>query len=74
VVRSEEILTQNHYRQRPPQPEITADEWLWVTTLDSQVFPAPQVRRLGHDRWKLENNGWKDLTQNSAFKHGFLHA
>jgi hypothetical protein len=32
------------------------------------------VRRLGHDRWKLENNGWNDLTQNWAFKHGFLHA
>jgi hypothetical protein len=22
----------------------------------------------------LENNGWNDLTQNWAFKHGFLHA
>jgi len=32
------------------------------------------VRRLGHERWKLENNGWNDLTQNGAFKHGFLHA
>ena len=32
------------------------------------------MRRLGHDRWKLENNGWNDLTQNWAFKHGFLHA
>jgi hypothetical protein len=28
----------------------------------------------GHDRWKQENNGWNDLTQNWAFKHGFLHA
>jgi hypothetical protein len=32
------------------------------------------VRGLGHDRWKQENNGWNDLTQNWAFKHGFLHA
>lgn len=74
VVRSEETLTQNHYRQRQLQPETTDHEWLWITTLDSQAFPAPQVRRLGHDRWKLENNGWNDLTQNWAFKHGFLHA
>jgi hypothetical protein len=22
----------------------------------------------------MENNGWNDLTQNWAFKHGFLHA
>ena len=74
VVRSEETLTQNHYRRRELRPETTDHEWLWVTTLDSQAFPATLVRRLGHDRWKQENNGWNDLTQNWAFKHGFLHA
>jgi hypothetical protein len=47
---------------------------MWVTTLDTQAFPAPVVRSLGHDRWKNENNGWNDLTQNWALKHGFLHA
>jgi hypothetical protein len=79
VVRSEEKLT----RRGKLQPETTAPggapnraprEWLWITTLDAQAFPATLVRRLGHDRWKLENNGWNDLTQNWAFKHGFLHA
>jgi hypothetical protein len=29
---------------------------------------------VGHARWKNENNGWNDLTQHWAFKHGFLHA
>jgi len=74
VVRSEETLTENHYRQRRRQPETTSHEWLWITTLASTVFSAQQVRQLGHDRWKLENNGWNDLTQNWAFKHGYLHA
>src|SRR5581483_9708144 len=74
VVRSEEKLTQNHYRAGKLQAETTDHEWLWITTLDAQAFPAAVVRRLGHDRWKLENNGWNDLTQNWAFKHGFLHA
>jgi hypothetical protein len=74
VVRSEEKLTQNHYRRGELQSETTEHEWLWFTTLDSQAFPTTLVRRLGHDRWKLENNGWNDLTQNWAFKHGFLHA
>lgn len=36
--------------------------------------PKKSSRRLGHDRWKQENNSWNDLTQNWAFKHGFLHA
>ena len=74
VVRSEESLTQNHYRRNELTAETTEHEWLWITTLDSKAFPATVVRRLGHDRWKQENNGWNDLTQNWAFKHGFLHA
>jgi hypothetical protein len=74
VVRSEETITQNHYRLGQLQSATTDHEWLWITTLDSQVFPPQLVRRLGHDRWKQENNGWNDLTQNWAFKHGFLHA
>jgi hypothetical protein len=74
VVRSEETVTQNHYRQGCLQAEPTSHEWLWITTLTSQAFAAIQIRRLGHDRWKLENNGWNDLTQNWAFKHGYLHA
>ena len=74
VLRSEETLTENHYRQGQIQAEQTSHEWLWITTLAPKTFPAPQVRRLGHDRWILENNGWNDLTQHWAFKHGFLHA
>lgn len=74
VVRSQETLTQNHYRERKLLPETTEHEWVWMTTLDSRVFPAQQVRRLGHDRWKEENNGWMDLTKHWGLKHGFLHA
>jgi hypothetical protein len=74
VLRSEETLPASHYRQGQKKAAQTSQEWLWITTLDPKVFAAAQVRRLGHDRWKLENNGWNDLTQNWAFKHGFLHA
>jgi hypothetical protein len=74
VVRAEESLTQNHYRRDQLTPETTEHEWLWITTLDPQAFSTTMVRGLGHDRWKQENNGWNDLTQNWAFKHGFLHA
>jgi hypothetical protein len=74
VVRSEETLTETHYRQGQKKAEKSSHEWLWITTLDPRTFSAIQVRRLGHDRWKLENNGWNDLTQHWAFKHGFLHA
>lgn len=74
VVRSEEKVIRKHYRRGQLAAETTEHEWLWITTLDTQTFPATLVRRLGHARWKQENNGWNDLTQNWAFKHGFLHA
>jgi hypothetical protein len=74
IVRSEEKVTQQHYRRGKLQSETTEHQWLWITNLDRQAFPGPVVRRLGHDRWKNENNGWNDLTQNWALKHGFLHA
>lgn len=74
VVRSQEVLKRNRYRQGKLEPYATDHEWLWVTDLPSQAFPAPIVRRLGHDRWKQENNGWMDLTQYWTFKHGYLHA
>ena len=74
VVRSEEKLTQNHYRRGQIQTETTEHEWMWITTLDAQAFPPKLVRGLGHDRWKQENNGWNDLTQHWSLKHGFLHA
>jgi hypothetical protein len=74
VVRSEEVLERNRYRQGKLTAHSTDHEWLWITTLDTQTFPAPTVRRLGHSRWKNENNGWMDLTKHWAFKHGFLHA
>jgi hypothetical protein len=74
VVRSEEVLERNHYRQGELTAHQTDHEWLGITTLPAQAFPAPVIRRLGHDRWKNENNGWMDLTKHWAFKHGFLHA
>jgi Transposase DDE domain len=74
VIRTQEEVTETHYRGDQKQTETTSHQWVWMTTLPAPAFPAPVVRRLGHYRWRLENNGWMDLTQHWAFKHGFLHA
>jgi hypothetical protein len=74
VLQSEEQLTRFHYRQGKRVAEIADRRWIWITTLDTRTFPARTVWRCGHARWKNENNGWNDLTQNWALKHGFLHA
>jgi hypothetical protein len=72
VVRSEEKLTQDHYRRGQLVAETSEHEWFWYTTLrDAKPFPTVLVRRLGHGRWKQENNGWNDLTQNLGFQTWF---
>ena len=74
VVRTEEEVTENHYRRGQLKAETTSQQWVWIDTLETQVFSPRQVWGLGHSRWKQENNGFRDLTVNWAFKHGFLHA
>jgi hypothetical protein len=74
VIRTEEDVTSNHRRGDQTVTETTQHTWVWITTLDARTFPGPQIWSLGHARWKNENNGWNDLTQNWALKHGFLHA
>jgi hypothetical protein len=74
VIRTQEALSETHYRGDQKQAETTCQAWVWITTLPAPAFLAPVVRRLGHYRWKNENNGWMDLTLHWAFKHGFLHA
>ena len=71
--RSEETVTKNHYRRGQLQPETRFHQWVWIDTLNPQVFSPHLVWELGHSRWKQEN-GWKDLSQNWALNHGFLHA
>lgn len=74
VVRAEEAVTRNRRRGDETVTETTQHVWMWITTLEARTFSGQQVWSLGHARWKNENNGWNDLTQNWALKHGFLHA
>lgn len=74
VVRSEEVLRRNRYRDGIRSEHRSDHEWLWITTLPQAQFSAVTIRKLGHDRWKQENNGWMDLAKHWTFKHGFLHS
>lgn len=74
VVRSDETVTRNCVSGGQRKPITTEHQWIWISTLDSKAVNAKTLRQLGHLRWKNENNGWNDLTQNWGMKHGFLHA
>jgi len=74
VVRSEEVLERNRFREGRRVRHATDQEWPGITTLPQSAFAAAVIRQLGHSRWKQENNGWMDLSKHGAFQHGFLHA
>ncbi len=74
VVRTKERITENHHRRGKLEAETTPSQWVWIDTLNPQVFSPRLVWELGHRRWQQENNGWRELTKNWALKHGFLHA
>jgi hypothetical protein len=74
VVRSEEVLERNRFRQGQRELHSTDHEWLWITTLAKAEFLTSTIRQLGHRRWKQENNGWMELTKYWDFKHTYLHA
>jgi hypothetical protein len=74
VLRSDERVTENRVCGGKLNPVTTDHRWIWISTLDSKTVNAKTLRQMGHMRWKNENNGWNDLTQNWGMKHGFLHA
>ena len=74
VVRSDEQVTEHRVRGGQRTPVTTEHHWVWISTLDAKTVNARTLRQLGHMRWRNENNGWNDLTQNWGMKHGFLHA
>jgi hypothetical protein len=74
VVLCQEQVKRQRVRGGQPYTENTPQQWCWISTLEASSVPARVVWHLGHLRWKNENNGWNDLSQNFALKHGFLHA
>ena len=48
-------------------------EWYWVTTLPQSEMSGPDIRRIGHARWQIENRGFNDLSTHWALDHCFKH-
>ena len=48
-------------------------EWYWATTLHESMFSSKMVFKFGHDRWKIENEGFNELTTRWHAKHSFHH-
>jgi len=59
VVRSLESRTVR--RQRTKTPETIDSDWIWATTLGTQKASTRAVIDAGHDRWLIENKGFREM-------------
>lgn len=51
----------------------TTSDWLWATTMPQSLAPAETIAAFGHDRWKIENEGFNELVTHWHANHYFHH-
>lgn len=73
VVRSLETtpVTQRRNGQRVREAQTT--EWVWLTTLPADEVPVATVVLFGHERWRIENEGFNELCNQWHANHYFHH-
>ncbi|QQK78844.1 transposase [Salicibibacter cibi] len=71
-LRFRETITENKYRgKNVKRVETTKEVWV-VTTLGKHV-PAKHVWEMIHERWDVENNGFRELKTKWNIHHCFMH-
>lgn len=50
-----------------------ASDWFWATTMDSSLAASDSIGELGHDRWKIENEGFNELVTHWNANHYYHH-
>ena len=71
VVRSRETTTSRH--QLDGQLHEQEADWVWVTTLSANRASTKAVVDLGHDRWRIENQGFNETTNRWGADHLYKH-
>jgi hypothetical protein len=70
VVRSLETTVR---RDRDGRRYTSNSEWVWVTTLSAEEVPTRHVVLFGHERWRIENEGFNELGTYWHADHAFHH-
>jgi hypothetical protein len=71
VVRSLETRTVR--RQRTKTPETIVSDWIWATTLSAQKASTRTVIDAGHNRWLIENKGFREMGTFWYADHVYRH-
>ena len=59
--------------QEEEQEKAEPSQWFWATTMPETLCPARFLRRLGHMRWEIENQGFNELVTHWHADHNFHH-
>ena len=73
VVRSVETTVGRHYVEGKLARTEKVTEWIWVTTLPATEVPAETIVVFGHERWRIENEGFNELCTMWNADHYFHH-
>jgi Transposase DDE domain len=47
--------------------------WYWASTMEMTLAPGGTIFELGHDRWRIENEGFNELVTKWHSRHMFHH-
>ena len=73
VVRVRERWTQRSRVGKKWETEEKEQNWIWVVAGDLDGYDGAAIRDIGHSRWKIENNGFGQLTQHWHLTHCAHH-
>jgi hypothetical protein len=63
-----------HERIAGKRVETPVDtHWYWATTMPASLTPARVVFEFGHNRWRIENEGFNELVTHWHSRHVFHH-
>ena len=72
VVRT--IETQTVRRQKTGRKEKIMKEWMWATTLKTNIASTEAIVKLGHERWDIENKAFNEMVNTWHADHVYRHS
>lgn len=73
IVRSIETTTLRERTGKTRNEYQKVSEWIWVTTLPAAVVACETIVLFGHERWRIENEGFNELCNAWHADHYFHH-
>ena len=73
VVRSLEAKTIKEKKDGKTVKKEQTTEWVWITTLPIAEVPTRNIVIFGHERWRIENEGFNELSNHWHADHYFHH-